>query len=72
MEYYGGAFPTWCAPVQVCMLPVKDSCHDYANALATELTADFVRVEVDNSSNAFGKKIRTNTMRKIPILLIII
>lgn len=71
MEYYGGAFPTWCAPVQVCMLPVKDSCHDYANTLAAELNADFIRVEVDNSSNAFGKKIRTNTMRKIPILLII-
>lgn len=70
-EYYGGAFPTWCAPVQVCMLPVKYSCHDYANQLAAELNADFIRVEVDNSSNAFGKKIRTNTMRKIPILLII-
>jgi len=71
MEYYGGAFPTWCAPVQVCMLPVKDSCHNYANKLATELNADFIRVEVDSSNNAFGKKIRTNTMRKIPILLII-
>ena len=70
-EYYGGAFPTWCAPVQVCMLPVKDSCHEYADQLAVELTSDFVRVEVDKSSNAFGKKIRTNTMRKIPILLII-
>lgn len=71
MEYYGGAFPTWCAPVQVCLLPVKDSCHEYADALASELNADMIRVEVDDSNNAFGKKIRTNTMKKIPILLII-
>ncbi len=71
MEYYGGAFPTWCAPIQVCLLPVKESCHDYAQALANELTAEMIRVEVDDSSNSFGKKIRSNTMRKIPIMLII-
>ena len=71
MEYYGGAFPTWCAPVQVCLLPVKESCHEYAEALASELNADMIRVEVDDSNNSFGKKIRSNTMRKIPILLII-
>ena len=70
-EYYGGAFPTWCAPLQVCMLPVTDSCYEYADALTAELRADFIRAEVDKSSNAFGKKIRTNTMKKIPILLII-
>ncbi len=70
-EYYGGAFPTWCAPVQVCMLPVKDSCYEYADSLTAELRKDFVRAEVDKSNNAFGKKIRTNTMKKIPILLII-
>ncbi|WDE97518.1 threonine--tRNA ligase [Lentisphaera profundi] len=71
LEYYGGAFPTWCAPVQVCMLPVQESCLEYTNALADELTGDFFRVEVDNSNNTFNKKIRTNTKRKIPMLLII-
>ena len=71
LEYYGGAFPTWCAPVQVCMLPVQDSCLEFTNALADELTQDFFRVEVDNSNNTFNKKIRTNTKRKIPMLLII-
>ncbi|MCM8540647.1 MAG: threonine--tRNA ligase [Lentisphaeraceae bacterium] len=70
-EYYGGAFPTWCAPIQVCMLPVKDSCYEYADSLTSELRSNFIRAEVDKSSNAFGKKIRTNTMKKIPILLII-
>ena len=71
IEYYGGAFPTWCAPVQVCMLPVQDSCMEYTQGLADELTGDFFRIEVDNSNNTFNKKIRTNTKRKIPMLLII-
>ena len=60
-----------CAPLQVCMLPVQETCHEYTDKLAAELTADMIRVEVDDSNNSFGKKIRTNTMRKIPILLII-
>jgi threonyl-tRNA synthetase len=71
IEYYGGAFPTWCAPVQVCLLPVKDACLPYAQELAAELTAEHYRVEIDDSSNSFNKKVRTNTVKKTPILLII-
>ncbi|EDM25075.1 threonyl-tRNA synthetase [Lentisphaera araneosa HTCC2155] len=71
MEYYGGAFPAWCAPVQVCILPVQDSCMEFTNSIANELTRDLYRVEIDDSNNTFNKKIRTNTKRKIPILLII-
>jgi threonyl-tRNA synthetase len=71
IEYYGGAFPTWCAPVQVCLVPVKDSVVGYAKELANELTSEHFRVDVDDSDNSFNKKIRVNTMRKIPLLLII-
>ena len=44
---------------------------DYTQGLADELTGKFFRIEVDNSNNTFNKKIRTNTKRKIPMLLII-
>lgn len=71
IEYYGGAFPTWCSPVQVAILPVKDSCLEYARSLAAELTKEQFRVEVDDSSNSFNKKVRNSTVRKIPIMLII-
>ena len=71
IEYYGGAFPTWCAPVQLALLPVKDSCLVYAQQIAQELTQEGFRVLVDNSDNSFNKKIRTNTMKKIPIMAII-
>lgn len=71
IEYYGGAFPTWCAPVQVALIPVADEYNDYAQNLADRMRNEFMRVVVDNSNNSFSKKIRTNTVKKIPMMLII-
>ena len=71
LEYYGGVLPTWMSPVQVVFIPVNDACHAYCQSLADEWTQNFVRVEVDTTQQSFGKKIRTHTVRKVPILLIV-
>lgn len=71
IEYYGGAFPTWAAPVQVNMVPVNQDCEAFCKKLAEELHDAYVRVEVDTSDNSFNKKIRNSTVRKTPITLII-
>jgi threonyl-tRNA synthetase len=71
IEYYGGAFPTWCAPVQVVIVGVNSECESYCKKLAEELHSDFVRVEIDTSDNSFNKKIRNSAVRKTPITLII-
>ncbi len=71
LEYYGGAFPLWCAPIQVAIIPVADECLEFSQKLAKTMKDKFMRVEIDDSSNSFNKKIRMNTVRKIPILLII-
>lgn len=71
VEYFGGAFPTWCAPVQVALIPVNETCISYCQAIAADLNANYVRVEVDDSTASFSKKIRTNTVRKIPIVLVV-
>jgi threonyl-tRNA synthetase len=71
IEYYGGAFPTWCSPVQVNLIPVNTDCEPFCRKLAEELHASFVRVEVDTSDNSFNKKIRNSTVRKNPMTLII-
>jgi len=70
IEYYGGAFPTWCSPVQVALIPVADEMTPYCNELAAAMREEFMRVEVDDSANSFNKRIRNNTVRKIPIMLI--
>lgn len=71
LEYYGGAFPTWCAPTQVAMIPVNDSCLPYCQELAATLKGKMVRAEIDSTDNSFNKKIRNNTVRKIPIVLVV-
>jgi threonyl-tRNA synthetase len=71
IEYYGGAFPTWCAPHQVAIVPVNLSCYDYADELSRELSGHRIRVLVDRSGHSFNKKIRVNTVNKIPIILVV-
>ena len=30
IEHFGGAFPTWCAPIQAVVLPITSEQADYA------------------------------------------
>ena len=71
VEHFGGAFPTWLAPVQVQAITVSDQFAEYARQLVAALRADFVRAEVAPESETVSKKIRAGAMRKIPNLLIV-
>ncbi|RZA10241.1 MAG: threonine--tRNA ligase, partial [Proteobacteria bacterium] len=71
IEYYGGAFPTWAAPIQVVSIPVMEASQDHTRALVEELHSKMVRAEIDDSDNTLNKKIRTHSMRKVPMQLII-
>jgi len=71
IELYGGAFPTWLAPVQVRLLTIVDGVSNYAQHIANELRKQFFRAEVDISGERIGKKLRNALTRKIPNVLII-
>ena len=71
IEKYGGAFPTWIAPVQVKLLPVTDRAFDYANAILDELRAKGLRGEIDSRNEKIGKKIRDAQLEKVPYMLIL-
>ncbi len=71
IEHYGGAFPTWLAPVQVAIVPISEKHLDYAHKIEGALRQQLVRAEVDSSDATMGKKIRSGATRKIPILLIV-
>lgn len=71
IEFYGGAFPTWMAPVQVKIVPVNTSSMPYAQHLATMLKSRFFRVEIDDSDESFNKKLRNAITRKIPNIWIL-
>ena len=69
-EHYTGAFPAWLAPVQVRLVPVAEAFNDYCDDIANRLRAENVRVEVDETDDRFGKKIRNAAKDKIPFTLI--
>jgi threonyl-tRNA synthetase len=71
IEFYGGAFPTWLSPVQVRLVPVADFVADYVAEIEALLRENLIRVEVDDSSDKFGKKIRNAITSKIPNMWII-
>ena len=70
-EHFGGAFPTWLAPVQVKVMPITDRSRDYAKSVADRLDAAGVRVECDFRNEKIGYKIREAQSRKIPYMLVI-
>lgn len=72
IEHYGGAFPTWLSPVQVSLLPVNGEVHgDYAKEVEKALKEIGVRVELDDSNEKLGYRLRNAQVRKIPFTLVI-
>jgi threonyl-tRNA synthetase len=70
-EHFAGAFPTWLAPVQTVLIPIADRHVGYSAAVAERLTEAGVRVEIDDSDNTMGAKIRHQQMQKVPYMLIV-
>jgi threonyl-tRNA synthetase len=71
IEHLAGAFPTWLSPVQVKILPISDTHKVYANTVLESLKTDGIRVELDDSNETLGKKIRSWKTDKTPYALII-
>jgi threonyl-tRNA synthetase len=71
IEHYGGAFPTWLAPVQARVLPVADRHHAYATEVAQTIRAAGLRGEVDERKEKVGFKIREAEVQKIPYILVV-
>ena len=71
IEHYKGAFPTWLAPVQVKIIPISEKFMGYADKLCDQLRGEMIRAEVDRSNETLNKKIRGNTVTRIPILLVV-
>ncbi|WP_428268655.1 threonine--tRNA ligase [Haliangium sp.] len=71
IEHTAGAFPVWLSPVQVAVLPVTDKQNDYAHQVAARLREQRVRVEVDDSNERMGHKIRAAQLQKTPYMLVV-
>ncbi|PEE41426.1 threonine--tRNA ligase [Bacillus pseudomycoides] len=72
IEHFGGAFPTWLAPVQVKVIPVSTLVHEqYTKEIEEKLKSVGLRAERDARSEKLGYKIREAQLQKIPYILVI-
>lgn len=71
IEHYAGAFPTWCAPVQVKIIPVSENYHNYAQEVYKKMFEQGIRVEIDKGNDTLGYKIRKSQMEKIPYMVVV-
>ncbi|MCI0711422.1 MAG: threonine--tRNA ligase [Chloroflexi bacterium] len=71
IEHYAGVFPVWLAPVQASVIPITDKHVAYADEVKKRLKAAGIRVEVDDSGNRMGYKIRAAQEQKIPYMLVV-
>ena len=71
IEHYGGAFPTWLAPVQAAIIPIADRHLEYADGVCRQLKDAGFRVEVDSRKERMNLKIRDAQTQKVPYMLVV-
>ncbi len=71
LEHFAGDLPLWLAPTQVRILPISDKVAEYADTVLATLRAARLRVELDDSSDKIGAKIRLAQLAKVPYMLIL-
>jgi threonyl-tRNA synthetase len=70
IEHFGGAFPTWLAPVQAAVLSITDNQRDYVAGVVAQLKAAGFRAEADLRNEKIGFKIREAEKAKVPFMLV--
>ena len=80
IEHTAGWFPMWCAPENVRILTVNDQVSDYVAKIKDVLDEvvldepienNKLRINIDDSADSLGKKIRRATEMKIPCVIIV-
>ncbi|MFW5841386.1 MAG: threonine--tRNA ligase, partial [Planctomycetota bacterium] len=71
IEHFAGDFPLWLTPVQIAVLPVSEKVADYAAGIRDKLAEMDLRVQLDQSPEKIGAKIRSATLEKIPYMAIV-
>jgi len=71
IERYAGAFPVWLAPVQLEIMPLRESHVPAAGALHAAAQAAGLRCEVAEPRASLAARIRRAQERKVPFMAVI-
>lgn len=79
IEHFAGRFPFWISPVQLRVLPVKNTQSGYSQEVIDKLTSvnlhaplrnNKLRFNVDSREESLSRRVRDAEVEKIPLLLI--
>jgi threonyl-tRNA synthetase len=71
LEHTAGALPTWLAPVQVQVLPVRSDHEVYAGKVVERLRALGLRAGAADADEPLGARIRKAKLEKIPHVVVV-
>lgn len=69
IEHFAGRFPLWISPLQVRLLPVADRHVEYATKMAQRIKEAGFLVDIDDSHESVGKKVRNAQLMQINYML---
>ena len=64
-------FPLWLAPTQVRIIPLKEEFNEFTQTLSDKISANDVRVDIDDRNESIGKRIREAEKEWIRYILVI-
>ena len=71
IEHYAGKFPLWLSPRQVRIMTVADRHAPFAAEVAKRLEKEGIHVELDDTSESVGKKVRNAQLLQTNYMLTI-
>lgn len=71
IEHYSGSLPVWLSPVQAVVLNITDKHSKYSLKVRDSLRKLGFRVQSDLRNEKMNYKIRDNSMKKTPYLLVV-
>ncbi len=71
LEHCEGYFPTWLAPTQVYLVPIRDTHRAFAQQVAAQLQAQGIRVVCDDEDSNMGGRVRKAVNLRVPYIGVI-
>jgi threonyl-tRNA synthetase len=71
LEHTNGNLPLWLSPIQVKVMNMTDNNLKYAKQIYEVLKEEGIRVELDDSAESMGKKVRNAQMQKVNYMIAI-
>jgi len=71
IEEYAGSFPTWLAPRQIVVMGISQNQSEYVKEITKELQNKGFRADLDLRNEKIGYKIREQTLRRVPYLIVV-